>query len=129
MGLPTLTVVDGEGYPVALPVKMVSLAPEGFLLEMPKGIPAEAMGQACLTYHVHPEVFDRQENMVFVGEAEQSGNATLFKVERRLADFSLGNSRLATMLTFFRSARKLTPQLKSEAARRGQAVPKVNLPK
>jgi len=125
LGVPVLTVVDDDGYPVPFRVKGAALVDEGFKLEIGAGAPAKAAGKACLTFHSHPEVFTGQENIVFVGEMQEGG---LFKVERRPGDWSLPPKGLGALTSFFTSGIKLRPRLKAEAERRGQPVPKVRLP-
>lgn len=125
LGIPVLTVVDGDGYPVSMRVKNAQLVGDGFQLEIGKGFPAGAVGKGCLTFHTHPEVFTGQENMIFVGEM---GGDKLFRVERRLGDFSLPPKGLKALTSFFGSGIRLNPRLKAEAERRGQAVPVVRLP-
>jgi hypothetical protein len=129
MGPPVLTVVDPEsGYPVPLRTSGARIASEGFALDVPAGVPVSPQGHACLTFHSHPDVFVSQENIVFVGEAQTSNGQVNFKVERRLGDFSLGTSKMSTMMVFLRSYGKLMPQLRRELERRGQKMPVVRFP-
>jgi hypothetical protein len=125
LGIPVLTVVDEDGYPVSFRVKGSTLVSDGFELTIGKGIPTKATGKACLTFHTHPEVFTGQENIVFLGEMHENG---LFKVERRPGDWSLPPKGIGALTSFFASGLKLRPRLKAEAERRGQPVPKVRLP-
>jgi hypothetical protein len=130
LGNPVLTVVDeaAGGYPAPFRVKKASLTDEGFRLDLPAGMPFEARGPACLTFHSHPDLFVGQENTAFVGEVDATADGANFRVERQLGDFSLGKNKLSTSLTFLRSGLKLTPQLRRELERRGKPMPKVNLP-
>jgi hypothetical protein len=125
LGTPILTVVDDEGFPVPVRVKSFSLVDTGFQVQVGTGAPAKAAGKACLMFHTHPEVFTGQENMVFVGQMQEGG---LFKVERRLGDWSLPPKGLGALTSLLGNGIKLRPRLQSEAARRGQPVPKVRLP-
>jgi hypothetical protein len=129
MGPPVLTVVDPEsGYPVPFRTTRAELSPDGFSLDVPAGMPVRPEGSACLTFHSHPEVFVSQENTVFVGEVTPSEGRVTFRVERRLADFSLGKSKMSTTMNFLRSYGKLMPQLRRELERRGQKMPVVRFP-
>jgi hypothetical protein len=125
LGTPILTVVDADGYPVPFRVKSAQLLTEGFQLEIGRGAPTPAAGKACLTFHTHPEIFTGQENMIFVGEMRPDN---LFKVERRLGDWSLPQKGLGPLASFVRNGIRLNPRLQAEAARRGQPVPIVRLP-
>ncbi len=131
LGLPILTMVNGEGFPSPIRTKRATLTSEGFQLELPEGMPVEAMGDkgaACLTFHAHAEVFSWQENKAFVGEVTPHDGNVLFKVERRLADWSLAGSKLSATWSFLSSGRRLAPRLRAEAERRGQSVPEVHVP-
>lgn len=127
-GPPALTVVDQTGFPTPLRVGRASLTPNGFHLEVPAGLPVALQGAACLTFHHHDVPFTRQENVVFVGHVEMGASGALFHVERQLADWSLGDSKLQGLISFFKSGRKVAPRLEAEAARRGQPAPIINLP-
>lgn len=126
LGLPVLTVVNADGFPSPFRVKHASATPDGFQLDFYAGMPAPANGMASLTFHTHPEVFTGQENLVFVGSVSANGQ---FRVERQLADWSLKGGQLMQMFNFMTNGRKLAPRLQAEAARRGQPVPMINLPR
>lgn len=129
LGLPVLTVTGADGYPYLMRAKTVTLGGEGFTLEMPRGMTWSAGGPACLTFHYHPTVFSGQENMMFVGEAQQNGPQVTFTVKRRIGDWSAGgDNRLLGLWSFINAGFTLRPRLRAEAARRNQPVPKINLP-
>lgn len=129
LGLPVLTTVDATGMPTPMRAKQVEQTREGFCLVMPAGAPAAQAGPACLTFHTHPQVFSAQENRSFLGHAvPREHDAVDFVVERSLADWSLHGSRLQAGLEFFDNGRRVMPRLRSEVARRDQAVPKINIP-
>lgn len=129
LGLPILTTVDTDGYPVPVRVKSSSLTSEGFRLDMPAGVSITPQGRACLTFHSHPEVFARQENKAFIGQVTPADEGScLFTVERALADWSLAGSRFSAARSFFSHGRLLVPRLEAEAERRGQAVPVIHVP-
>jgi len=122
-GPPVLTLVDREsGFPLPFRMKAATLSPDGFELDVPTGLPIRPEGQACLTFHSHPEVFIGQENTAFVGEVSQiSPGRAAFKVARQLGDFSLGKTRPAVGLNMWRSGRRLNPYLKASSS--GAASP------
>jgi hypothetical protein len=128
LGLPILTVVGEEGFPLPFRVSQAALEADGFRLTLPAGMPVRPSGPACLTFHAHPEVFTNQENLAFLGQAVPSEGGAFFQVERQLADWSLGGSRLSATLAFMNKRGRLDPRVRAEAARRGQPVPRVNLP-
>ncbi len=124
-----LTFVGADGFPYCFPVSGVKPDQEGFYLRMPDGVPLTPEGPACLTFHRHTPEFTRQENRAFVGQVSASGAEALFRVERLLGNWSLtGNMLSLSFDLLFRKGRALAPRLQSEAARRGQPIPKVRFP-
>jgi hypothetical protein len=128
LGAPILTVVNQEGFPIPFRASHAALEADGFRLTLPKGMPVRPGASACLTFHTHPEAFTNQENLAFLGQAIPSEGGAFFQVERQLADWSLGGSRLGATLSFLGKRGRLAPRLRAEAARRGQPVPRINLP-
>ncbi len=128
LGLHDLTVVDLNGFPLCLPVSRTELTDEGFLLDVGPGAPATLHGPACLTMHTHAPAFTGQENRSFVGTVERDDARMHFRVERALADWSLGGGRAKVATSFLGAGRHLAPRLGTEARRRIQAVPKVRFP-
>lgn len=126
--LADLTFVDADGYPVCLPVTPGALVDDEVELKLGAGAPALRAGPACLTVHGHDERFTMQENHTLVGSLIDREGGPSLRVERALADWSITGNRAQIAVGFMRKGRTLTPRLKGEAARRGQAVPKVNLP-
>lgn len=126
LGDPVLTLVDEQGYPLPMRVRHAAQTAEGFHFELPTGYPWKLTGAACLTFHTHPEQFTGQQNMLFTGRVEQGG---VFIVDKQVADWSMSGSKLNAMWDMMKKGRVLTPRLEQEARRRGQAVPKINLPK
>ena len=132
LGVPVLTTVDEEGFPLPVRARAVAPDPEGFRLTLPAGLSLPRAGQrnpACLTFHTHGEEFTGQENATFVGEIEPDGDGARFRVERCLADWSLAGSRLQASWSFLSAGRRLRRTVVAEAARRGQRVPEVRLPR
>lgn len=127
LGAPILTTVDAEGFPIPIRVQEARLTPEGFVMTVPRGVPAPPAGPACLTFHTHPEVFTGQENRLFAGEVAPGGDGAIFRVERAIADWSLNGSPPQMLWRFLSAGRKLAPRLRAEAARRGQPVPQVRI--
>jgi hypothetical protein len=126
--LADLTVIDSDGYPACVPVVAGQLVGNDVALRIGAGAPSLPDGPACLTVHGHDEQFTSQENHTLVGSlSSESGEPTL-RVERALANWSITGNRAKIAVDFLRNGRRLAPRLKAEAARRGQAVPRVNLP-
>jgi hypothetical protein len=123
-----LTFVDGEGYPVCLPVKAGELAGDEVALTLGPGATELQSGPACLTVHGHDERFTGQENHTLIGSLVNGDSGPRLRVERALADWSLTGSRAQIAIGFLRKGRVLAPRLRDEAARRGQPVPDVRLP-
>jgi hypothetical protein len=126
--LADLTSVDAGGYPVCVPVTAGELAGDAVRLGIGPGAPQLRDGPACLTVHGHDERFTTQENHTLVGSLTHDDGGPRLRVERALADWSLTGNRAQIAIGFMRKGRALTPRLKGEAARRGQAVPNINLP-
>jgi hypothetical protein len=126
--LADLTFVGEDGYPVCIPVTAGGLSGDEVALELGAGAPPLRAGPACLTVHGHDERFTSQENHTLVGSLEVDAPGARLRVQRALADWSLTGSRAQIAIGFMRKGRMLTPRLQSEAARRGQQVPSVNLP-
>jgi hypothetical protein len=129
LDLRSLAWVDADGFPVSAPVIGLEQTESGFRLEVGQRLPGTPAGSACLTVHGHPEEFTGQENHTFLGEVRgDEGGKYDFLVERALADWSITGNKLVRSLGFLRKGRQLEPRLAAEAARRGQPVPRVNLP-
>jgi len=124
--LADLTVLDGEGYPLCLPVAPGELRDDAIALRLGAGAPALAPGPACLTIHGHDEQFSSQENHTLMGSLEQGADGLTLRVERALANWSLIGNRAQIALGFMRDGLRLRPRLKAEAQRRGQPVPSVD---
>ncbi len=123
-----LTAVDGEGFPICLPVSAGALDGDRVSLQIGPGAPELSEGPACLTVHGHDERFTTQENHTLIGVLVREEDAVRLRVERVLADWSLTGNRLRRSVGFLRKGRSLGPRLKAEAARRGQPVPTVHIP-
>lgn len=123
-----LTVVEADGYPLCLPVQPGTLEGNRLSLSVGPGAPTMAAGPACLTVHSHGEVFTSQANLSLVGQFRPDGGLA-FEAERALGDWSVPANRLQAGLETMANRRKLSPRAAAEAARRGQPVPVVRVPR
>jgi hypothetical protein len=121
-------VLDVDGYPLCVPVTPGALEGEEVALQIGSGAPELPSGPACLTVHGHDEHFTTQENHTLMGTLVNGAEGSRLHVERALADWSLTGNRVQIAVGFLRKGRRLAPRLKTEAARRGQPVPTINLP-
>ncbi|MCE5288987.1 MAG: hypothetical protein LLG14_07045 [Nocardiaceae bacterium] len=122
-----LSWVGADGFPMCIPVRATPID-SGFRLTFGAMAPPVPDGPACLVAHTHSPAFETQENRTFIGTITRDGDIVKLDVERVLADISLAGNKLKRTIDFLAKGRRLKPRLKSEAARRGQAVPKVRLP-
>jgi hypothetical protein len=128
LGLPVLTVVDEEGYPVPFRVLSGSLQSDGVNLEISSAMPTEARGRACLTFHtmkVKNGEMVSNANKSFIGTLSEDG--ALLKVKRQLGSAEM-KVDLMGMLTLIAGIRRLGKRIDVEASRRGQPVPTLRLP-
>jgi len=123
-----LTAVDADGEPVCVPVTVGSLEGNEVPLRIGSGAPELPAGRACLTLHGHDERFTTQENHTLMGSLVHGAEGSRLQVERALADWSLTGNRVQIAIGFLRKGRRLAPRLETEAARRGQPVPRIKLP-
>lgn len=129
LGIPVLTVVDEDGFPVPFRVRSGSRNSDGVHLNLLPAMPTAARGRACLTFHtiqVKDGEMYSNENMSFVGDVSGVGDSVLFKVERRLASANFKRG-LKDMISLILMMRQLGKRLEIEAKRRGQPVPTVTL--
>jgi len=127
LALSDLSTIDGDGYPICLPVALGPLADDKMALFLGDGAPDLLPGPACLSLHSHKEVYAGEENHTFVGNLIKDSSGSWFQIERALGDWSTPGNRLRVAMTYIAKAPRLAPRLKREAARRGQHVPKVRL--
>jgi hypothetical protein len=130
LGLPDVTLVGADGWPLPLPGRSVERVDDGFLVTLPAGTPPTAAlpAPACLTFHMHAERFAGQENVTLVGTAAYVGagrDRVHVRIERALGDFSLPGGRVRRTRASLSAGRRLERRLAQEAARRGQPVPVV----
>jgi hypothetical protein len=132
-GLPVhdLTVVDGNGFPLCIPVSRTEVTEDGARLSVGPAAPGFSGGPACITMHGHADVFMGQQNRTVVGTVEPwepgAGPVSL-RAERGLADWSLAGNKARSALSLLSKRRLLAPRLQAEADRRFQPVPEVRFP-
>lgn len=125
LGLPVLTVVDEEGYPVPFRVQGGSLQSDGVRLELSPAMPTDAHGRACLTFHtleVKNGEMVSYDNKSFIGTLSEDRG--FFTVKRQLGSHEI-TSDLRGMLWYIRATLRLEKRIDVEAGRRGQPVPKI----
>jgi hypothetical protein len=128
LGAPVLTVVDGDGWPLAVRTRRAQRTADGFTVDLPAGVTSVA-GPACLTFHWHAPGMTRQENVVLLGSAEPAVDGLVHvRIERALVDWSITEgSKLGRAVSFMRKGKTLRERITAEAARRGQPAPKVRV--
>jgi hypothetical protein len=117
--------VTEDGFPLCVPVSTSALHDDSIPLRIGPGAPEIGSGPACLTLHDHATEFTGQENHTLMGTLDNRRDEPVFHVERALADWSLAGGKPGVMKSFLSARRVLRPRLAAEAARRGQAIPKV----
>jgi hypothetical protein len=125
--LSDLSCVDADGYPVCVPVAVGGLEDDSLPVQAGSGAAELVPGPACLSLHTHGEVFAAQENRALVGRLLCEPSGYRFVIERALGNWSAAGNKAQVAMAFAGKGPKLAPRLKAEAARRGQAVPKVRL--
>jgi len=109
-----MSVVDADGYPVPMRASHVELVEAGFRLVLPKGVPWGYAGKGCITFAGY---------RTFIGEAEASGDAVLFRVERALPQHPSTLDTKQVLQPAETTVAKTRARLESELARRGQPLP------
>jgi hypothetical protein len=124
LGMPVLTTVTTDGWPLPLLVRDAEQTASGFRVVPPAGVDVVA-GPASLTFHSHGEVFDSQENIAIVGRSHVNADGTVdFEAQRSLNDFIVPKNPIRRAFYMLAAGRRLSKRLDSEAARRGQEVPR-----
>jgi hypothetical protein len=122
--MPVLTTVTPDGWPLPLRLRDAEKTPTGFRLRPPAGVDIVG-GPAMLTFHDHGEVFDSQENIAVVGTSHVNADGTVdFEAQRTLNDFIVPKNPIRRTIYMLSAGRRLDKRLDSEAARRGQTVPR-----
>ena len=129
-GPPVLTAIDGRGRPMPIPTKAASFDGSGFLLDLPAGHPLKKVeGPACLTFARHTRGFNEYENLIFAGQVQPEGSVTTFTIERALPTVGPVGSRLRRIRGLVSPSPLLRDRVRTEAARRGQELPRVRIPR
>lgn len=123
LGMPVLTSVTPEDWPLPVRVRDAEQTPTGFRVRPPAGADV-ADGPACLTFHTHSQVFDSQENITVIGRCRNGGEYIEFDAERTLNEFIVPANPLRRAVHMMSAGRRLRRRLDSEARRRGQQVPR-----
>jgi hypothetical protein len=124
LGMPVLTTVTADGWPLPLRVREAEQTSTGFRVRPPAGVDVVA-GPASLTFHSHGEVFDSQENISVVGRCHVNADGTVdFDAQRALNDFIVPKNPIRRTIYMLSAGRRLNKRVDAEAARRGQAVPR-----
>ncbi|MDQ0381071.1 pyridoxamine 5'-phosphate oxidase family protein [Amycolatopsis thermophila] len=122
LGLPVLTTVTADGWPLPLRVRAAERTADGFRLTPPAGVPI-ADGPAFMTFHSHAEVFDGQENIGLAGTCAVHGDEVHLTVDHALHDWGIPRNPLRNAIGMLRTGRRLRTRLATEAGRRDQAPP------
>jgi len=124
LGMPVLTTVTTDGWPLPLRVRDAEPTASGFRVRPPAGV-GVVPGAASLTFHGHGEVFDSQENIGLVGSCRVNADGSVdFEAQRALNDFIVPKNPVRRMIYLAAAGRRLSKRLDAEAARRGQTAPK-----
>ena len=130
LGPPILTAPDEDGYPVPMRTAGGSIEDGIVHLDLHPHAPARLDGRACLSFHtveIKKDDILANENRTYVGSVVFRGDRADFTIERQLPTINLRKG-LRGNLELLKLNRRLKARLKSEAARRGQPLPTVNLP-
>ena len=123
LGMPVLTGVTSDGWPLPLRVRDAERTPSGFRMRPPVGIEI-VDGTACLTFHTHGPAFVSQENISVTGHCRTVGEYLEFEAERTLNDFIIPANPVRRVIHVMSAGRRLRRRLDTEAQRRGQRVPR-----
>jgi hypothetical protein len=115
--VPTLTVVDANGYPLPFPTTGARITDEGFDLELPDGLPWSPAGRACLTFAV---------TATFLGSVRHSAGQTVFTVDRVVGNLPLSGNKLLPG-TSTQAKDLLLARLSEQLELRDQPMPQVRL--
>jgi hypothetical protein len=118
LGLPHLTVLSEDGYPMPLRARSVEATSDGFVLTMPRGAPWDLQGAASLCF---------LGTVTFIGRAVVDGQRTRFLVERVLPTLpTVGDYTQLWKPSSFNNA-AFGQRLQQELDRRGLPMPLVPL--
>ena len=109
-----LSVVDPNGFPVPMRARAFERVDEGFILDMPAGMPWRLAGPASLTFAGF---------RTFVGEAVAQETGVLFRAERALPQHPSTLDTKQVLQPPEATLAKTRARLEAEMARRGQPLP------
>jgi hypothetical protein len=119
----SLTMVDEDGYPVAVPIRSARLFDRGIALDLPAGVrQLVRSGPACVTVHDHDDTFSYQRNATFVGHL---GDGHVLHVDRAIEALQLPPRGIRRLRELSSWKKRYAPRVAEEARRRGQPVPVV----
>lgn len=119
----SLTTVDEDGYPSAVPLRGARVVEGGIALDLPAGVGRLVRpGHACVTVHDHDDAFSFQRNATFVGRV---GDDHVLHVDRAMDALQLPPRGLRRLKELSSWKKRYAPRVADEARRRGQAVPVV----
>jgi hypothetical protein len=111
-----LTVVDSEGYPLPIRCRTVKPIAEGFIVEMPKGLPWSITGAATLSFRGFE---------TFVGQVTTRDGAITMHVERALPTLPAALDMMQLWKPTPNTYEELMRRLRHEIQRRGQPLPSI----
>ena len=115
--IPTLTVIDDDGYPLPFPTTGARITDEGFELSLPGRLPWSPDGPACLTFAV---------SATFLGTVRHSAAQTIFTVNRLVGNLPLSGNKLLPG-TSTQAKKILLARLEEQLELRSQPIPEVRL--
>ncbi len=113
-----LSVIDEEGFPRPIGASGIEITDRGFSLKLPKGLPWQIAGNACLT-------FGGIET--FLGTATGSDGRAALTVERTLPVFPMTQDMWQLWEPSDHTRAELMRRLEEELKRRGQPLPSIPL--
>jgi hypothetical protein len=111
-----LSVIDADGYPLPIRARSLAATEDGFLLDLPRGVPGALEGKACLT-------FGGVET--FIGEAAWANGRVSMRVERALPVFPMTEDMVQLWNPAPATREQLMHRLRQETDRRGQPIPMI----
>jgi hypothetical protein len=106
--------MDRDGFPLPMRTQSLELVDDGFRLVVPRGMPWEVTGPACLTFAGF---------RTFVGQAVPNGDTVLFRVDRALPQHPSALDTKQVLQPAETTLAKTRARLEAEMARRGQPLP------
>jgi hypothetical protein len=111
-----LSVIDAEGFPRPIRARSIVATETGFALNLPRGLPWDLSGKACLT-------FGGLET--FIGELAGRDGLVSMQVERTLPLFPMTQDMTQLWEPTPDTREQLMRRLRQETERRGQPIPTI----